>query len=154
MALYPYSCGSCSRSFEVSSEPGGPAPAPMVPCQACGQPADRVWGVGLSVQARNQAWDYTTVGAQPIDSRVVPGRRNARQVHRDAEKLIGAKARLARRARRDRGTSRARGCVRQIGSIDVRELNAIKAQTGNKNIVRDEGIESVLKRAGKHFDHL
>ena len=43
--------------------------------------------------------------------------------------------------------------MRQIGSIDMRELNAIKSETGNPHIVAEEGIEKVLRRAGKHFDY-
>ena len=153
MALYDYNCESCGRPFEVRSVRGGAPPGGSHPC-ACGGVATRVWGAGLQVQVRGRPFDYTTVGAQPVDRRLEPGGRGARQVQRDSEKLIGAKARLARQAKRLRGTSRARWGMRHIGSIDQREINAIRAQTGNRQIVRDEGIENVLRRAGKHFDHL
>jgi hypothetical protein len=85
----------------------------------------------------------------PVPSEVIP-QNSAEQYERESNRIIKGKKKLARKEARERGTSRARGGMRHLGSIDMRHLNAIKKMTGDRNILGHDPV-GTLKRAGRYF---
>jgi len=85
-----------------------------------------------------------------VTPRAEPGGRSAGQYEQESNRIIRGKRKMARQEQRVRGTSRGKGGMRHLGSIDIRHLNAIKKATGDSNIIHNDPV-GTLKRAGRYF---
>lgn len=74
----------------------------------------------------------------------------AAQAYEDqTNREIADKAQQAKAAARQRKSSGKLGGLRMIGSVSVREQQALERETGDPDIWRDPA--AALKRIGKHF---
>jgi len=120
-------------------------------CPECREKAVRQYGVGLQVHVSDKEFEFDKPEFRsPVASKLEPGGRKAEQYEQESNRIIAGKRKMARAEQRARGTSRERGGMRHLGSIDIRHLNAIKKTTGEANILSSDPV-GTLKRAGRYF---